>query len=220
MRRWALLAIPILALALAAGANWLAAPAWRQVASSGRGVIAVIYTGDGGWRGIDEDMARSLTDRGADVVGVDSLKYFSRPRTAVGAAADLATVLAKNPGRPVVLAGYSFGADALPLIVEHLSAPARARIARLVLIAPEPLGELAFHPGAWWGVHPTDAYAIAPVVARLALLPITCVYGRAEHGDACPDLPPEVSKIALPGGHHFGGDGRAVGMAVARAAGL
>lgn len=47
---------------------------------------------------------------------------------------------------------------------------------------------------------------------------ITCVYGDKERHDICPDLPDaEVTKIRLPGGHHFNGDYAALGEAVLRA---
>ena len=39
-------------------------------------LMAVIYSGDGGWRDIDKDIAGALQAQGIPVVGVDSLRYF------------------------------------------------------------------------------------------------------------------------------------------------
>src|ERR1700733_6948809 len=52
-------------------------------------VFAVLLSGDGGWAGIDKQVARSLAQRGIPVVGWDSLRYFWSPRTPAGLARDL-----------------------------------------------------------------------------------------------------------------------------------
>lgn len=222
MRRWALSIVGALALVLAGiGGARLHGPAVRQIASSTSGLVAVVYSGDGGWTRLDDSLAQALARDGVGVVGVDSLKYFWRARTPQGAADDLAALLAApgggDPASRIVLVGYSFGADALPVIVQRLPPDLRRRIAALVLIAPETLGELNVRPGAWLGLHPPDAYPVAPVVAALSDVPITCIYGLAERRDACPTFGPEVRKIALPGGHHFAGDRAAAGRALADA---
>ena len=43
--------------------------------------MAVIYSGDGGWRDIDKDIAGALQEKGIPVVGVDSLRYFWSEKT-------------------------------------------------------------------------------------------------------------------------------------------
>jgi len=50
------------------------------------GMLAIVLSGDGGWRDLDQTVARALQDAGVSVVGIDSLRYFwrrkspSRPR--------------------------------------------------------------------------------------------------------------------------------------------
>ena len=50
------------------------------VTTPGR-LMAVVYSGDGGWRDIDKDIAGRLQEKGVPVVGVDSLRYFWSEKT-------------------------------------------------------------------------------------------------------------------------------------------
>lgn len=186
--------------------------------------LAVFYSGDGGWAGIDRGLAEGFVKAGVPVVGYDSLRYFWSRRTPQAAADDLAAVIRHYQAawgkKQVILAGYSFGADALPIIVQHLPADLRGQVRIVALLGTDSTGELEFHPGDWLDVGAKGSYPIAPVLASLKDLKIVCVYGSEEHGDACPTFPATVRKIGLPGDHHFNGDYDAVGRALSQAAGL
>jgi len=193
------------------------------VASQGD-TLAVFYSGDGGWASIDRGLAQGFVKAGVPVVGYDSLRYFWSKRSPQDAADDLAAVIRHYQAvwgkQRVILAGYSFGADALPIIVQHLPADLRAQVRIVALLGTDATGELEFHPGDWLNVSGRDTYPIAPVLASLKDLPVVCVYGAQEHDDACPTFPASVRKIGLPGDHHFNGDYDAVGRALNSAAGL
>jgi len=64
--------------------------------------LAVILSGDGGWAGLDREVAGALAEKGVPVVGWNSLQYYWTPRTPEGAArtwrASSATTW--RPGRP------------------------------------------------------------------------------------------------------------------------
>ena len=51
--------------------------------------FAVLISGDGGWAGIDKEVAGLLADRGVPTAGVDSLRYFWTARTPAGLAQDI-----------------------------------------------------------------------------------------------------------------------------------
>ncbi|ADG12223.1 AcvB/VirJ family lysyl-phosphatidylglycerol hydrolase [Caulobacter segnis] len=216
------------ALAAVALAGVLAkpAPAWTgpiAVPSDRAGdSLAVLYSGDGGWGPLDQQVARRLADNGVPTIGVNSLAYFRADRTADGVAADLAASVRAYERQwrrgKVVLIGYSFGADALPAIIPRLPADVRAQVSHVVLIGPGPAGDLRFHPASWLNLAPRDSFPAAPAITALKDVRITCVYGDKEHHDICPDLPDDVvAKVRLPGGHHFNGDYAALGEAVLRA---
>ncbi|MDG2528125.1 AcvB/VirJ family lysyl-phosphatidylglycerol hydrolase [Caulobacter endophyticus] len=119
-----------------------------------------------------------------------------------------------------ILAGYSFGADVLPIIAQHLPADLRGQVRIVALLGTDSTGELEFHPGDWLDVGAKDSYPIAPVLASLSDLKIVCVYGSQEHADACPTFPAQVRKIGLPGDHRFNGDYDTVGQTLSQAANL
>jgi len=55
--------------------------------------FAVLLTGDGGWAGLDQELAARLAASGVPTVGLNSLKYFWTQRTADEAAKDVARVI-------------------------------------------------------------------------------------------------------------------------------
>lgn len=184
--------------------------------------LAVLYSGDGGWGALDQKVARRLADSGVPTLGVNSLAYFHTDRTADSVAADLADSVRayeRQWGRSkVVLIGYSFGADALPAIIPRLPDDVRAQVGRVVLIGTGPAGDLRFHPASWLNLAPRDSFPVAPAIAALKDVKITCVYGDKERRDICPALPDDnVVKVRLPGGHHFNGDYATLGEAVLQA---
>lgn len=208
----AVLALAVLCAAAAPTPSRLAALPLTVMPAAGRGdTLAVFYSGDGGWAAADVGMTDGMILAGIPVVGVNSLRYFMQRKTPDGAAADLALVLrhfmAAWGKTRIVLAGYSFGAGALPLIVTHLPADLRSRVRLIALVDPERAGELQFWPGAWLNVSRASATPIAPALAALNGLPIVCIYGDQEPAAACAALPRELAHVVrVPGGHHYGGD--------------
>ena len=115
--------------------------------------FVVLYSGDSGWTGTPKGFSTALAEAGEPVVGIDALRYFLRPHSPQAAAADLAAVIehyAVAWSRPkVVLVGYSFGADSLPLIVEQLPAEERARVRLMTLISPAERADMVFDGLSW-----------------------------------------------------------------------
>lgn len=173
--------------------------------------LAVIVSGDGGWAGIDRDVGSQLAARGVGVVGLNSLRYFWTRRTPDGAAADLVRIVrhytAAWHAPRVLLLGYSRGADVLPFMANRLPPDVRARVALVVLLAPATSVDFEFHLSDWVAdAARASALPVRPEVEKLRGLPILCIYGQDEPDSLCPALDPVAARMALPGGHHFGGD--------------
>lgn len=172
------------------------------------GLMAIVYSGDGGWVGLDRELGTALAAQGIPVVGVDSLSYFWTARTPEGASRDLAQLIAafsQHWGRPrILLVGYSFGADVLPHMVDRLDPTARAKIERLSLLGLGSTGDFQFHLSSWLDISSANALPTVPAVERLKGLPIQCIRGEDEGDSACPALPQGIAQQYLvPGGHHF-----------------
>jgi len=175
-------------------------------------VLAVIYSGDGGWRDLDKEIGETLSARGLSVVGVDSLRSFWSPRTPVEMARDLAELIRVYDDRwgtrRVVLIGYSFGAGVLPFAIAELPAPERKRIILVSLLGVAPRADFEIRFTGWLGDEPDeDAPEVLPQILKLDLSRLQCFYGEEEEDSLC-RLPALASAeiIRTTGGHHFDGD--------------
>ena len=178
--------------------------------------------GAGGWANIDREVGETRAAAGVPVVGLNSLQYFWTPRTPDGAGADLARLVAHATASPpggggprprVVLVGYSRGADVLPFMARRLPPELRARVAGVALLGLERSISFEFHVSDWLGGAASNERPTLPEVAalRAALppaVPILCLYGTGEDDSACPAAARQggVQAVAMPGGHHLGGD--------------
>ncbi|WKN23809.1 virulence factor family protein [Azotobacter vinelandii] len=185
-------------------------PATGAPAAGAGDTVAIFYSGDGGWRDLDRDVAAELAKRGYPVVGVDCLRYFWNRKSPEQAAADLARILRtyreRWGARRFALIGFSFGADVLPAIYNRLDASDQASVDSLLLLALARSGSFEIQVQGWLGAAGQDA-PTAPEMARLPAAKVLCVYGTeeaAESGCTQPQSPGE--KLALPGGHHYDHD--------------
>jgi len=172
--------------------------------------FAIIMSGDGGWAGLDKDIAAALAADGIAVVGLDSLRYFWSARTPEGLAADtdrmIRYYLAHLNKQRVLLIGYSQGADVLPFAVNRLPQASRARVRLAAVLGLSEHALFEFHLSSWVsngaGGRPT-----LPEVNRMTGMPVLCIYGEDEKDSLCPQLDPtRFSVVKLKGGHHFDGD--------------
>jgi type IV secretory pathway VirJ component len=229
--------LAFLALALTAGPAGMASaadrpaddrtarlPLFETPAGGASDSFVVLYSGDSGWGAAAQGFAVALASRGAPVIGVDSLRYFIRRRSPADAAADLAALIdryaARWNRREAILVGYSFGADALPLIVQALPAPERARVRLVALISPAARGDLAFRVVSWFDMTLPGARPLAPALATLPPIPALCIEASRDPRAACDRFPSAlITSVRLPGDHRYGGEYDAVADAIIAASG-
>jgi type IV secretory pathway VirJ component len=182
--------------------------------------LAVIISGDGGWAGIDRDIADALSKHGVPVVGLNSLQYFWTRRTPEEAARALERILVHytsywKPER-IILIGYSFGADVLPFMVNRLPDTIQNQSSLIVLLGLEEKIDFEFHLSNWLPDESgTDGMPVLPEVAKLRGRKILCLRGTDESASLCRRLDPGLAKtIVLQGGHHFGGNYEAIAQII------
>jgi type IV secretory pathway VirJ component len=176
--------------------------------------MALMLTGDGGWAGLDQELAAQLAASGVPTVGLNSLKYFWTERSPAETAKDVARLMshyltAWNKQR-VLLVGYSFGADVLPFVVNRLPPELRARVATVSLLGVDSNASFEIRIAGWVGADDSGP-PTKPEVAALGNVPVLCIYGEGESDSICPGLPksPEHAKVTLAEvgkGHHFSGE--------------
>jgi type IV secretory pathway VirJ component len=172
--------------------------------------FAIIMSGDGGWAGLDQDVAAALAAQGIPVVGLDSLRYYWTARTPEGLAADTDRIiryyLAHFGKQRVLLIGYSQGADVLPFAVNRLPPATRARVALAAVMGMSEHALFEFHLTSWISDSDSGPKTL-PEINRIAGIPVLCIYGADEHDSLCPQLDPRrFNVVKLQGGHHFDGD--------------
>ena len=179
-------------------------------AAGGGSDMALLLTGDGGWAGLDQELAAALAARGVPTVALNSLKYFWTARTPEETARDVARLLEHYLaawGRSrALLIGYSFGADVLPFVVNRLPAELRARIGSVSLLGIDAHAAFEVRVAEWAGAD-GDGPLTPPEVALLKGVPVLCIYGAGETDSICPNLPAGQAVSERVGtGHHFSGE--------------
>jgi type IV secretory pathway VirJ component len=172
-------------------------------------LLAVIVSGDGGWAGIDREVADDLAAKGVPVVGLNSLQYFWNARTPDGAGADLQRIarhyLAAWGRQQLLLVGYSLGADVLPFMANRLPADLQSRIRLIALLGPGRRTSFEFHLTDWLGGGGSGDLPVLPEVAKLRGKPLLCLYGEAEQDSLCTEIGTLGKAVSFQGSHHFGG---------------
>lgn len=171
--------------------------------------FAVLLSGDGGWAGIDKQLAAKLSAAGVPVVGLDSLRYFWGARTPEGLAQDLDRVLRSYAAHwkksRALLIGYSQGADVLPFAVNRLSPASRNLVAHTVLIGPGEKASFEFRLSNWLS-RDKAGRPLKPELQKLAAANTLCIYGTDDRDTVCPRVSEEqVTRVPMAGDHHFDG---------------
>jgi type IV secretory pathway VirJ component len=188
-------------------------------------VVAIFYSGDGGWRDLDQSLGKIIASHGIPVQGVSLLQYYWRNRPAKESAVDLDALIAQAVSQPgkkrVWLIGFSFGADVLPSVIDQLSPEGRARIAQVVLLSPShdvnfEIEMEGYMKEGWWKTYTQDFFqwlnpvqhydALPPLEALNDHPPVVCYYGVKDKDDALcadPKLPSWIKVYEKTGDHHF-----------------
>jgi type IV secretory pathway VirJ component len=172
--------------------------------------FALLLTGDGGWAGLDQELAARLAASGVPTVGLNSLKYFWSERTPEATARDVARLLrhylAAWHKQRVLLVGYSFGADVLPFVVNRLPPDLLERVASVSLLGIDSNASFEVRIADWVGSDGAGA-PTRPELAALPHVPVLCIYGEGESDSICPGLSATgIAREQIGKGHHFSGE--------------
>lgn len=173
--------------------------------------LAVLYSGDGGWRDLDKDLAAILQKDGLPVVGVDVLRYFWHRQGPDHAARDLGRIIAAYTRRwdatRVVLIGFSFGADVMPILYNRLPATDRARVVQITLLGLSDHADFEVTVSGWLNHAGQDSLPTLSELARIDPRLVQCLQGKDDDDAICSRLAGSGAEVVVTsGGHHFDGD--------------
>ncbi len=181
-----------------------------ELPAKGSDTLAVMISGDGGWAGIDKQIADALNKQGVAVVGLSSLQYFWQKKNPEIAGNDLSRILATYSKawatQKIMLIGYSTGADTLPFMVNRLPAALKSKVRSISLLGMGSNANFEFHVSDWL-ISSNGDYKVIPEVEKLKSMNVLCIYGEDESNSACQSLNKnDFQIIQTKGGHHFAGD--------------
>ncbi|MFM0036323.1 virulence factor family protein [Paraburkholderia strydomiana] len=176
------------------------------------GLMAIVISGDGGWRDLDKTIAQALQKDGVSVIGWDSLRYFWSEKPPAQTSRDLARVMqtygARWNAQHIALVGYSFGADVMPFAYNRLPQAQRAKVSLIALLGFAPDADFQIRVGGWLGMPASDkALKVRPELTKVPPAIVQCFYGADEEDTLCPALDKTgIEVIRTSGDHHFGGN--------------
>ena len=188
--------------------------------------FAVMLSGDGGWRRIDQRVTDRLRAAGIPVVGFLTPDYYRTRRDPAEAACALERVIRVHKLQwkrdKVLLIGYSRGADILPFLASRLPADLRQSVVSISLLGLEPLIDFKYTPSwldLWNNRAKEKQYAVRPELEKLRGHRILCFYGQKEKDSLCRALEPSLAMVVPErGGHHFAGNYKGIAETILDAA--
>ncbi|OEC52099.1 MULTISPECIES: AcvB/VirJ family lysyl-phosphatidylglycerol hydrolase [Pseudomonas] len=189
--------------------------------------LVIFYSGDRGWAPLEQAVSRNLNERGYGVLGISTQAYFWHEQPVADSAAQLdglITVYRKIWNAPRVwLVGYSFGANVLPSLIDHLKPENRARITQLTLLDPTEDVFLEIELGddmnvGWFNrisqsyrqlrkpvLHHDPLPALYPLEGQI---PVNCFHSTENADGLCSlsSRPAWITITRIDGSHTFNGD--------------
>jgi len=179
--------------------------------------LLLLISGEGGWRNFDQRLASYFQKDGFWVGGVDCLKYFWKAQDDRRAlASDMrayAGTLARAAGRaedsPLILAGFSFGADLAPWVAG--GGGWDNRIAGLIMLGPDDVGSLQFRVLEIMGFEQHDhVFQVSEALSSSRGIPVLFIHGGDDEDSSAPQLAEAVVSpkklLTVPkADHHFNG---------------
>jgi type IV secretory pathway VirJ component len=204
---------------VAGGDDEDALPVVELPATARHDALAIILSGDGGWRDLDRTIGEILQSQGVPTLGLDSLRYFWTRRSPEETARDLGGLIHRYTEQwgvgNVLLVGYSFGADVLPDAYLALDPDARGKVRQISLLGLSGAADWEITVTGWLGSSSSAATPTMPALKQLPPDLVQCIYGAKETDSPCPGLDGSGAEvIRTEGGHHFDGNYKALADAI------
>ena len=151
------------------------------------GTDAVIFfSGDWGWRPLQQEMASRLAREGRAVIGIDSTAYFGRKLEPIDWTRDLKTLRtfanekAGLPAEsPVLLIGFTYGGELIPFMLNRGGA---AGFAGALLIGPDHEGQVIYRASVQLRLpSPADeTFNVGEELRRMKPMPMVLMEGALD----------------------------------------
>ena len=164
--------------------------------TEGAGAV-LFFSGDWGWTPILQETASWLANHGRYVVGIDSTGYFSRRLEPSDWVRDLKTLREFVNGkaglpadRPVIIAGWTWGAELVPFMLNHGGAEG---FAGAVLIGPDEDSAFIYRVSLQMKARPVpsppeEQFRVPDELRRMAPIPTVFIHAEKDIESRAPVL--------------------------------
>lgn len=178
--------------------------------------LVLYLTGDGGFNSFSNKICQLIADAGYAVAAIDSKSYFWKKKTPKDIAAEMSNTL-KNlmlsrQNHQLFIVGYSFGADAVPFIINRIDPFVKKNVRSIVLLEPSVSTDLEIHIADILGRSSTKRNLdVVAEINRIEGVKTSVVLGDDEAEFPVKKITlKNFNKKYLSGGHHFSGNAEQV----------
>ena len=180
----------------------------REWSASSQTPFVLYISGDGGFNDFSTSLCAAIHKKGYSITAVNAKSYFWDKKTPEQTAKDITAYLGEQfknrKNQQWVFAGYSFGADVIPFIVNNFVDSIRKKLVSIVLLSPSASTDFEVH---WLDIFGGNKKRSMDVVAELNKMdPIktATIFGSDETTSPFKNIKlKNYSHETLPGGHHF-----------------
>jgi Bacterial virulence protein (VirJ) len=151
------------------------------------GTDAVIFfSGDWGWRPLQQEMASHLAREGRAVIGIDATTYFGRKLEPIDWTRDLKTLRTFVNGKaglpadsPVLLIGFTFGGELIPYMLNRGGAEG---FAGALMIGPDHEGQIIYRASVQLRLPspPDETFDVGEELRRMKPIPVVLMEGALD----------------------------------------
>ena len=187
----------------------------REWKSTPEKPLVLFICGDGGINAFTTGLCNTMNTAGYSIAVLNSKSYFWSKKTPEETTSDISDFLEKElqnrANRQFILAGYSFGADIIPFIINRLPVNLKTELVSVVLLSPSGSTDFEVHYSDMLGIGKKRDMDVISEVNRMGSVKIAALFSSDDH-----IFPPNdiylknYSTETLPGGHHFEGNSNQV----------
>ena len=184
--------------------------------------LVFYVSGDAGFNSFSKNFSEQIFRNGFDIYALNTKDYFWNEKTPQDSAADfsgfLEDQLRGRKNKQLVIVGYSFGADALPFILNRFPEEIRRRILKIILIDPSTNGDLKITLASYINESAAGRWSTFPALRKLDDLSFAFILSDFSAYYYPYTKVPVADKelYRLPGNHRFDGNYKGLASTVAQ----
>lgn len=182
----------------------------KELHSSPQTPFVFYISGDGGFNKFSTGLCDAIHTAGYSITAVNSKSYFWDKKTPEQTAKDVTVYLEKQfqarQNQQLILAGYSFGADVIPFIVNRMPDSLKKKLVSVIMLSPSASTDFEVHWSDIFGGTKKRSMDVITETNKMGLQKTIIFFGTDEE-----KFPVKKIKLKnyhaeiLPGGHHFDG---------------